>query len=218
MSDSCRACGRPPAAREPESRNGTEHTACAETLGLLAIPPGGRVSGDMHKGLSAPGLTAGQTNSLPTNRPCRAADLTAAWPHAQAASWRPPLSEHRLGSRQSSLPGCAGGPRLRGHHTQPGAWCSCRTCPGAIVGDEAGHVHAPAVHREAPHAAHELPVVHGEVLRKIGDAPQEQGAGQIQGPGDAEPTSVRPRKREGATGALPLPWGPCHRHIQLKCQ
>lgn len=65
-----------------------------------------------------------------------------------------------------------------------------RTCPGAVVGDEAGHVHVPAVDGQVAHAAHELPAVHGEVFRQVGDAPQEQRARQIQGPGEAKPTCV----------------------------
>lgn len=73
---------------------------------------------------------------------------------------------------------------------------SHRTCPGAVVGDEAGHVHVPAVDGQVPHAAHELPVLHREVLGQVGDAPQEQGARQIQGPEEAMPTSVMAGRQE----------------------
>lgn len=38
-----------------------------------------------------------------------------------------------------------------------------------------------AVHTQVPHAAHELPVADGEVLREFGDTSEEQRPGQVQG-------------------------------------
>lgn len=83
------------------------------------------------------------------------------------------------------------------------AWVgrASRTCPGAVVGDEAGHVHVPAVDGQVAHAAHELPAVHWEVFRQVGDTPQEQRARQIQGPGEAKPTCVTATWRGVTTGA-----------------
>ena len=100
-------------------------------------------------------------------------------------------------------------PRGRRSPTIPRA--SCRTCPSAIVGDEAGHVHVPAVDGQVPHAAHKLPVLHREVFGQVGDAPQEQGACQIQGPVEATPTSGWPGGKRSPDAAVtsqgPLPQG-----------
>lgn len=71
-------------------------------------------------------------------------------------------------------------------NARPCAPAVVRTCPGAVVGNEAGHVHVLPVHGQVPHAAHKLPVVHGEVFGQVGDASQEQRAGQIQGPAGAK--------------------------------
>lgn len=67
----------------------------------------------------------------------------------------------------------------------PTPLCASRTCPGAIVGNEARHVHVPAVNGQVPHTAHELSVVHREVLRQVGDPAQQQRPRQIQGPAEA---------------------------------
>lgn len=64
------------------------------------------------------------------------------------------------------------------------------TCPGTVVGDEPGHVHALAVDGQVAHAAHELPVAHWEVLWQVGDAAQEKGPCQVQRPREAKTGSV----------------------------
>lgn len=103
------------------------------------------------------------------------------------------------------------GPLPRGRRSPTIPRPSCRTRPGAIVGDEAGHVHVPAVDGQVPHAAHKLPVLHREVFGQVGDAPQEQGACQIQGPVEATPTSGWPGGKLSPDAAVtsqgPLPQG-----------
>ena len=54
------------------------------------------------------------------------------------------------------------------------------TCSGAVVGDEAGHVQWLSVDGEVPHAAHEVPSAHREVLREVGYAAQQQRPCQVQ--------------------------------------
>lgn len=60
------------------------------------------------------------------------------------------------------------------------------TCGGAIVGDEAGHVHGLAVDGQVPHAAHKVAATHREVLRKVGNATQQQRTSQVQRPAHAK--------------------------------
>lgn len=63
---------------------------------------------------------------------------------------------------------------------------SAPTWQGAVVGDEAGHVHVLVVHTQVPYAAHKLPVADGEVLGELGNASQKQGPGQVQGPEETQ--------------------------------
>lgn len=57
---------------------------------------------------------------------------------------------------------------------------SIRTWQGAVVSDEAGHVYVLVVDAQVLHAAHELTVANGKVLRELRDPSEEQGPGQVQ--------------------------------------
>lgn len=72
-------------------------------------------------------------------------------------------------------------PKIKPPHQVRDGLRSVHTWQGAVVGDEAGHVYVLAVHTQVPHAAHELPVADGKVLREFGDASEEQRPRQVQG-------------------------------------
>lgn len=51
---------------------------------------------------------------------------------------------------------------------------------GAVVCNEAGHVHGPAVDLQVSHASHKVSVPHREVLWQVGNSTQKQRTGQVQ--------------------------------------
>lgn len=68
---------------------------------------------------------------------------------------------------------------------------SPHTWQGAVVGDEAGHVHVLAVHSQVLHAAHKLPVPDGKVLWEFGNSAQQQRPSQVQRPDRTRTTEMQ---------------------------
>lgn len=71
---------------------------------------------------------------------------------------------------------------LPGRAPPPAPTPGSHTRHGAIVGNEVGHVHVPAVHLQVPHAPHKVPRLDREALGQVRHPAQQQGPCQIQRP------------------------------------